>query len=79
MSVASAQLPVVGKHREPLGALSAMSVWGAKQMPELLGAAAKSWLAPDAGGVRRTQRESTRQVSEAGLRGVVLPEDLQIY
>ncbi|KDF00156.1 esterase [Mycolicibacterium aromaticivorans JS19b1 = JCM 16368] len=78
MSMASAQLPVVGKHLEPLGALSAMSVWGAKQMPELLGAAAKSWLAPDAGRVRRVQRESTRQVAETGLRGVVLPEDLQI-
>lgn len=78
MSVASAQLPVVGKHLEPLGALSAMSVWGVRQMPELLNAAAKSWLAPNAAQVRRTQRESTREVSEAGLRGVVLPEDLQI-
>ncbi|AKK25657.1 alpha/beta hydrolase [Mycobacterium sp. EPa45] len=78
MSVASAQIPVVGKHLEPLGALSAMSVWGARQMPELLGAATRSWLAPDAGRVRRVQRESTREVAEAGLRGVVLPEDLQI-
>jgi acetyl esterase/lipase len=78
MSVASAQLPVVGKHLEPLGALSAMSVWGVKQMPELFGAAAKSLLAPNAGRARRVQRESTREVAEAGLRGVVLPEDLQI-
>ena len=78
MSVASAQLPIVGKHLEPLGALSAMSVWGVKQMPELLGAAAKSLLTPHAGRARRVQRESTREVSEAGLRGIVLPEDLQI-
>lgn len=78
MSVASAQLPVVGKHLEPLGAATAMSVWGARQMPELLNAAARSWLGPNAAQVRRTQRESTREVSEAGLRGVVLPEDLQI-
>ena len=53
MSVASAQLPIVGKHLEPLGALSAMSVWGVKQMPELLGAAAKSLLTPNAGRARR--------------------------
>jgi len=78
MSVASAQLPVVGKHLEPLGALSAMSVWGARQMPELVGAAAKGWLAPNAAETRRAQRESTREVAEAGLRGVVAPEDLEI-
>ncbi|MBB3600740.1 acetyl esterase/lipase [Mycolicibacterium sp. BK556] len=78
MSVASAQLPVVGKHLEPLGALSAMSVWGARQMPELVGAATKSWFAPNAGEVRKADRESTRAVAEAGLRGVVAAEDLQI-
>jgi acetyl esterase/lipase len=78
MSVASAQLPIVGKHLEPLGAMTAMSVWGARQMPELVGAAARSWFGPDAGDLRKTQRESTRAVSEAGLRGVVAPEDLQI-
>ncbi|EHB55400.1 alpha/beta hydrolase domain-containing protein [Mycolicibacterium rhodesiae JS60] len=78
MSVASAQLPIVGKHLEPLGAATAMSVWGARQMPELVGAAAKSWLAPNAGETRKAQRESTREVAEAGLRGVVAAEDLQI-
>lgn len=78
MSVASAQLPIVGKHLEPLGAATAMSVWGARQMPELVGAAAKSWLAPNAGETRKAQLESTREVAEAGLRGVVAAEDLQI-
>jgi acetyl esterase/lipase len=78
MSVASAQLPIIGKHLEPLGAATAMSVWGARQMPELVGAAAKSWLAPNAGEMRKAQRESTREVAEAGLRGVVAAEDLQI-
>jgi acetyl esterase/lipase len=78
MSVASAQLPIVGRHLEPLGAATAMSVWGARQMPELVGAAARSWFSPGAGEVRKTQRESTREVAEAGLRGVVAPEDLQI-
>jgi acetyl esterase/lipase len=78
MSVASAQLPIVGKHLEPLGAATAMSVWGARQMPELVGAAARSWFSPNAGELRKTQRESTRAVSEAGLRGVVAPEDLEI-
>ncbi|WP_179466922.1 alpha/beta hydrolase [Mycolicibacterium vinylchloridicum] len=78
MSVASAQLPIVGKHLEPLGAATAMSVWGARQMPELVGAAARSWLAPNAGETRKAQLESTREVAEAGLRGVVAAEDLQI-
>ncbi|WP_445168091.1 alpha/beta hydrolase fold domain-containing protein [Mycolicibacterium sp. Dal123E01] len=78
MSVASAQLPIIGKHLEPLGAATAMTVWGVRQMPELVGAAAKGWLAPNAGETRRAERESTREVAEAGLRGVVAPEDLQI-
>jgi acetyl esterase/lipase len=78
MSVASAQLPIVGRHLEPLGGATAMSVWGARQMPELVGSAARSWLSPGAGEVRKIQRESTRAVSEAGLRGVVAAEDLQI-
>jgi acetyl esterase/lipase len=78
MSVASARLPIVGRHLEPLGAATAMSVWGARQMPELVGAAARSWFSPGAGEARKTQRESTREVAEAGLRGVVASEDLQI-
>lgn len=78
MSVASAQLPVIGRHLEPLGGATAMSVWGTRHLPDFIGAAARSWLTPGAGEVRKSQRESTNAVSEAALRGVVAPEDLQI-
>jgi hypothetical protein len=39
-------LPIVGKHLQPLGGAVAMGVWGARQLPDFLSAAAKSWLTP---------------------------------
>ena len=41
MSVASASLPVIGKHLEPLGAATAMGIWGYRHMPDFLGATAQ--------------------------------------
>jgi hypothetical protein len=46
MSVASASIPVIGKHLEPLGGMTAMGVWGYRHMPDFLGATAKSWFSP---------------------------------
>ncbi len=78
MSVASASLPLVGKHLEPLGGMTAMSVWGTRHMPEFFSNAAKSWLAPGAATTRRQDREQTHAVSDAALRGVVSAADLDI-
>ncbi|MGZ5363733.1 MAG: alpha/beta hydrolase fold domain-containing protein [Mycobacterium sp.] len=78
MSVASASLPVIGKHLEPLGAATAMSVWGARHLPDLLGATAKSWLSPGNAELRRSERDSTHAVSRAALRGIVNAKDLDI-
>ena len=46
MSVASASLPVIGEHLEPLGAATAMGIWGYRHMPDFLGATARSWFEP---------------------------------
>jgi acetyl esterase/lipase len=78
MSVASASLPVIGKHLEPLGAATAMSVWGYRHLPDFLGATAKSWLSPGNAELRRSERDSTHVVSQAALRGIVNAEDLDI-
>ncbi len=78
MSVASASLPVIGKHLEPLGALSAMSVWGYRHLPDFLGATAKSWFSPGNAELRRSERDSTHAVSQAALRGIVNAKDLDI-
>ena len=78
ISAASASLPVVGKHLEPLGGMTAMGVWGTRHMPEFLSSAAKSWLAPGAATARREAREQTHAVSDAALRGVVSAADLDI-
>ena len=53
LSVASASLPVIGKHLEPLGGATAMSIWGVRHMPDLLGAAVKSWFTPGIAEVRK--------------------------
>src|SRR6476620_1861775 len=63
MSVASASLPVVGKHLEPLGGYTAMGVWGYRHTPEILVSVMKSWLRPGACGIRRGQRDQTNFVS----------------
>ncbi len=78
MSVASASLPVIGKHLEPLGAATAMSVWGYRHLPDFLGATAKSWLSPGNAELRRSERDSTNAVSQAALRGIVNAKDLDI-
>jgi acetyl esterase/lipase len=78
LSEASASLPVVGKRLEPLGALTAMSVGGARHAPQALSAVTKDWLTPGVNDVRRQDRESIREVSVAALRGVVSATDLDV-
>ena len=76
LSVAGASLPVVGKRLEPLGAVTAMGIWGARQAPELMSVAARDWFTPGANEVRRRDRASTRDASIAALRGIVSADDL---
>jgi acetyl esterase/lipase len=78
MSVASASLPIIGKHLEPLGAVTAMGVWGYRHLPDFFSATAKSWLSSGNGDLRRSERDSTNTVTEAALRGVVNATDLAI-
>ena len=76
LSVAGASLPVVGKHLEPLGGVTAMGVWGARMAPAALSGMTKDWLTPGSYGARRRDTESARDVSVAALRGVVSSADL---
>jgi acetyl esterase/lipase len=78
MSVASASLPVIGKHLEPLGAATAMGIWGYRHMPDFLGATARSWFEPGNAELRRQERDATNAVTEAALRGIVAAKDLAI-
>jgi acetyl esterase/lipase len=76
LSVAGTSLPVVGKHLEPLGGMTAMGVWGMRLAPEAISAVTKDLLTPGKGEARRRDRASTQQVSLAALRGVVSAADL---
>jgi acetyl esterase/lipase len=76
LSVAGASLPVVGKSLEPLGVVTAMGAWGARHLPDFISATAKTLSTPGGSELRRRDRESTRDVSEAALRGIVPAEVL---
>ncbi|MGE2835237.1 alpha/beta hydrolase, partial [Mycobacterium sp. SMC-4] len=77
-SVASASLPVIGKHLEPLGALAAAAIWGSRHAPDFLSATTKSLLNPVDPQLKQSERDCTNEVTEAALRGIVNPQDLQI-
>lgn len=76
MSVGAASLPVVGKHLEPLGGMTAMSIWGVRHVPDFVAAAAKSWCTPGIGEVRKQERDMANSVAQSALRGVVSPDSL---
>jgi acetyl esterase/lipase len=78
LSVAGASLPVVGKHLEPLGGMTAMGVWAARHAPQAISAMTKDWLTSGINDTRRRDRESTHQVCLAALRGVVSAADLDV-
>lgn len=78
MSVGAASLPVVGRYFEPLGGMTAMSIWGVRHAPEFLEASAKSWFTPGIGEIKKRERDQTHAVSDAALRGVVPAADLDI-
>jgi acetyl esterase/lipase len=78
MSVASTSLPVIGKHLEPLGGATAMSIWGIRHMPDFLGAAVKNMFTPGIAEERKRNRDKTNEVVQSALRGVVASEALDI-
>jgi acetyl esterase/lipase len=79
MSVASASLPIIGKRLEPLGAATAMGIWGYRHAPDFFaGTARGSRPAGEVADTRKLDRESTNAVLEAALRGVVAAADLAI-
>lgn len=78
LSVASASLPVIGKHLEPLGALTAAGVWGARHAPDFVGSLAKSLVAPNDAEKKQQERDCTNAVTQAALRGLVSAKDLDI-
>lgn len=77
-SVAPASLPVVGKHLQPLGGLTAIGLWAARLAPQYLANTAKSVLAAGNGADRRPDRDQTHAISDAALRSVLPGVDLPV-
>jgi acetyl esterase/lipase len=78
MSVASASLPIIGKRLEPLGAATAMGIWGYRHIPDFFAGTARSRIAADQTDNRTQDLASTNAVVEAALRGVVPSANLAI-
>src|SRR5436190_127965 len=78
ISESYASLPVIGKHLEPIGGLTAMGVWGSRHAPDFLSSAVRNALIPGAAETRRRQREQTNDVVAAALRGAVSAERLNV-
>ena len=57
LSVAGTSLPVVGKHLEPLGGITAMGIWGARQAPRCSAGSRRSPLTPGIDETRQRDRE----------------------
>ena len=78
MSVASASLPIIGKRLEPLGAATAMGIWGYKHVPDFFSNSARPPDTSDQADKRKRDLESTNAVIDAALRGTVSAADLAI-
>jgi acetyl esterase/lipase len=78
ISDAMASLPVIGRHLEPLGGVTAMGVWGYRMAPEFISASAKARRTPGLAETRKAERDQTQTVLDAALRGVVTSTDLDV-
>jgi acetyl esterase/lipase len=78
MSVASASLPIIGKRLEPLGAATAMGIWGYKHVPDFFSHSARPLDTSEETDKRKRDLESTNAVIDAALRGTVSAADLAI-
>ena len=78
MSVASASLPIIGKRLEPLGAATAMGIWGYKHVPDFFSHSARTRDTSDQADNRKRDLASTNAVIDAALRGTVSAADLAI-
>jgi len=78
MTDAYASLPLVGRHLEPLGGLTAMGVWGYRHAPKFMSAAIRNMLAPRAAELRKHELERTNTVAAAALRGIVSADRLDV-
>jgi len=78
MTDAYASLPLVGRHLEPLGGLTAMGAWARRHAPTIMSTAMRGMLAPGAAEIRKQQREQTSAVAAAALRGIVSADRLDV-
>ncbi|MDT5092097.1 MAG: hypothetical protein QOH60_1460 [Mycobacterium sp.] len=72
-----ASLPLIGKHLEALGAITAMGAWGYKHAPDFASTVARN-RAQGAAEQHRLDRAMTNEVAAAALRDFVAPERLDV-
>jgi acetyl esterase/lipase len=72
LATASASLPLLGRHLRPLGAMTALAMWGYRHLPTLGSSAAHTWLVPGATAVRASGLDATRSIYESAFQEAVL-------
>ena len=75
-SAASASVPVIGRHLEPLAGFAALGVGGRRYLPSMVAAMTLTWLAPGRAQYRREQRALTPSVLTEALQTIVAAEHL---
>ena len=70
----SSSLPVIGRYLEPIGGMAALSVWGARYLPDFM-SSAKGRLGPGAS-ARRAYAPALADLVTAGLCDIVAAEAL---
>lgn len=67
---AYATIPVVGRHLEFVGGMTALGAWGIRHAPELASTAVRTRLSPAAILLKRSDAEMTVTIAEAALAGM---------
>jgi acetyl esterase/lipase len=76
LSAASASMPVIGRHIQPIAGMAALGVCGRTYLPSIVSAMASARLDPRGDQVRRQQLMQTPTVLTDALRGIVSADDL---
>lgn len=76
-SVSAAQLPIVGRHLRPLGAITAAAIWGYRHLPDFIASAVGARGSGDEGSCGE-QGMLASEVADAALRDVLPSADLPV-
>src|SRR5665213_4300766 len=76
LSSAPASLPLIGRHVAPLGGMTALGIWGAQYLPDVVSTKVKARLSRGSAGRRRQERAQTNDLVATALQDIVSAAEL---